>query len=424
MTAGQQTFDGKDYLDGPSSDPLRMGWMQGSPPAADKQVRFADDTFLNFPQNRWTLSHMRELVPTANVRRGAKTPTELGPVNPATQSTIDALKFTDMQGGLRVWADSLADTYTDGIIVLHKGQRVYEKYFGALAPHTAHSCFSITKSYAATLCATLVFEGVLDDKQRVPHYLPEMAHTAYADATLRQVMDMQIGVFYSELYSDPKAHIWDYARAGGFRAHGKDYTGPGTLYDFLLTLKKEGDHGQAFAYKTVNTELMCWIMKRVTGQGLAEMLSERIWQKLGCEEDAFISVDSIGVPFGGGGLCATLRDMARFGEVMRCGGAYAGQQIIPEAVVTDCNRGADPAKFAKAGYSLLPGYSYRNMWWVTHNEHNAYEARGIHGQRLYIAPKADLVVARFASHPIAASAGNDPITIPGLIALGNLLNTA
>ena len=422
MPAGQQTFDGKTYLDGHTSEPGLMGWMQGSPPPADKQIRFADDRFLGFPQNRWTLSHMRELVPTVNVRRGIRAPSDLGAVDSASQGAIDALQFTDMQGGPRVWASSLADTYTDAIVVLHKGRRVYEKYQGAMQPHTPHSCFSITKSYAATLCATLVHEGVLDDKKLIPHYVPEMAHTAYADATLRQVMDMQIGVFYSELYSDPKAHIWDYARAGGFRARGADYNGPETLYDFLLTLKKEGEHGQAFAYKTVNTELMCWIMKRVTGQGLAEMLSERVWQKLGCEEDAFISVDSIGVPFGGGGLCASLRDMARFGEMMRCGGTYAGQQVIPEAVVADCKRGEDPAKFAKAGYALLPGYSYRNMWWVTHNEHNAFEARGIHGQRIYIAPKADLVVARFASHPVAASAANDPITLPGFIALGNLLN--
>ena len=422
MPAGQLTFDGREYLDGTASDPLILGWMQGSPPPAEKQVRFEDDATLEFPQNRWTLSHMRELVPTVNVRRGGKTPSDLGPVSASSQAAIDALSFNDMQGGKLVWADALADTYTDGIVVLHKGKRVYERYLGALAPETPHSCFSITKSYAATLCATLVHEGVLNDQQRIPHYLPEMAHTAYADATLRQVMDMQIGVFYSELYSDPKAHIWDFARAGGFRSRGKDYNGPTTLYDFLLTLKKEGEHGQAFAYKTVNTEVMCWVMKRVTGQGLAEMLSERIWQKLGCEEDAFISVDSIGVPFGGGGLCASLRDMARFGEMMRCNGAYLGQQIIPEAVVADCNRGDDPAKFAKAGYALLPGYSYRNMWWVTHNEHDAYEARGIHGQRIYIAPKADLVVARFASHPIAASAANDPITVPALIALGNLLN--
>ena len=290
-----------------------------------------------------------------------------------------------------------------------------------MKPHVPHSCFSVTKSFAGTLCAKLVFEGVLDDRKPIPHYLPEMAGTAYADATLREVMDMQIGVAYSEAYSDPAAEIWEFARAGGFRARGHDYTGPQTLYGFLQTLQKAGAHGEAFAYKTVNTEVMCWVMKRVTGQGLADMVSEQIWQRMGAEEDGYITVDSIGVPFGGGGMSASLRDLARFGELMRCQGAVGGVQVIPEAVVADCRRGADPARFAKAGYHLLPGYSYRNMWWVTHNAHGAFEARGIHGQRLYIAPGADLVVARFASHPIASSAANDPITIPGFLALGELL---
>ncbi len=422
MNAPTSRFDGVDFLDGHASDPGTLAWMQGTPPPAGKRIRFEDDDFLRFPKIRWSLSHSRELVPTAAVWRGASQASNLGAVASASQAAIDAMQFQDMQGNTRVWADTLADTYTDGIVVLHRGKRVYENYFGVLKPHLPHGCFSVTKSYAGTLCAMLVHEGVLDDSKLIPHYLPEMAGTAYADATLRQVMDMQIGVLYSELYSDPKAQIWDYARAGGFRPKGPNYTGPQTLYEFLLNLKKEGTHGEAFAYKTVNTELMCWVMKRVTGQGFADMLSERIWQKLGCEEDGYVTVDSIGVPFGGGGLNASLRDMARFGEMMRCGGVCQGLQVVPEAVVADCNRGADPAKFAKAGYALLPGYSYRNMWWVTHNTHGAYEARGIHGQRLYIAPQAELVVARFASHPIAASAANDPITIPGLIALGKLLS--
>ena len=165
-------------------------------------------------------------------------------------------------------------------------------------------------------------------------------------------------------------------------------------------------------------------MQRVTGVPFPAMLSQRIWSQLGCEEDACIAVDSIGVAMGGGGLCATLRDMARFGELMRNGGGIGGRQVLPAAVVADIRRGADPAKFAKAGYALLGGYSYRNMWWVTHNEHGAFEGRGIHGQRLYVAPGADLVVARFASHPVAASAANDPITMPALRALGHLLKGA
>jgi hypothetical protein len=135
-----------------------------------------------------------------------------------------------------------------------------------------------------------------------------------------------------------------------------------------------------------------------------------------------VSVDSIGVAMGGAGLAATLRDLARFGEMMRCDGASPDRQVIPESVIADIRRGGDREKFAVAGYTLLQGYSYRDMWWVTHNEHRAFEARGIHGQRLYVAPGAEMVVARFASHPIAANAGNDPITMPALLALGRMLS--
>jgi CubicO group peptidase (beta-lactamase class C family) len=106
---------------------------------------------------------------------------------------------------------------------------------------------------------------------------------------------------------------------------------------------------------------------------------------------------------------------------MRCEGAWHAQQVIPAEVVADIRRGADPSKFATAGYTLLPGYSYRNMWWVSHNPMGMFEGRGIHGQRLYIAPRAELVIARFASHPIASSAANDPITLPAFAALSHLL---
>jgi CubicO group peptidase (beta-lactamase class C family) len=421
MKPGMRNFDGIDYPDGPSSDPGLLGWMQGSPPPLDKRISFADDKFLDFPQIRWSLSHMRELMPTVKVGRGADAASDLGDVRAGDVAAIDALAFADMQGQPCRWDQSLFDTYTDGIVVLHRGRRVYERYFGALEPARTHACFSVTKSYAATLAATLVHEGVLDEQQRVPFYLPEMRGTAYEDARLRELLDMQIGVDYSELYSDPTAGIWDYARAGGLRPRPAGYGGPTSYYDFLRTLRKQGEHAQAFAYKTVNTEVLCWIMARATGMPLAELLSQRIWSRIGCEQDAELLVDSIGVAMGGGGLSASLRDLARFGELMRCEGAWQGRQVIPAEVVADIRRGSDPAKFAKAGYTLLPGYSYRNMWWVTHNELGAFEARGIHGQRLYVAPKAEMVVARFASHPIAASAANDPITLPALLALGRML---
>jgi CubicO group peptidase (beta-lactamase class C family) len=420
MKSGIFEIDGVEYPDADASDPIALGWMQGSPPPQAKLIRFQDDRLLEFPQIRWTLSHMCELAPTAAVWRGGAAPSDLGQAPHGLEAAIDALVFEDLQGRGLTWAQSLQRTYADGIVVLHRGRRIYERYFGALQEQRPHACFSITKSYAATLAAILIHERALDEGRTVSHYLPEMAGTAYEDATLRQVLDMQIGVEYSELYADPKADIWDYARAGGLRPRA-DYAGPGNLYEYLRTLRKEGNHGAAFAYKTVNTEVLCWVMKRVTGVALPDMLSQRIWSQIGCEEDGYLTVDTSGVAMGGAGLSASLRDLCRFGELMRCEGAWCGKQVIPADVIADIRRGSDPAKFAMAGYTLLPGYSYRNMWWVSHNALGVFEGRGIHGQRLYIAPKAELVIARFCSHPVASSAANDSITLPAFAAMSRLL---
>jgi hypothetical protein len=148
-------------------------------------------------------------------------------------------------------------------------------------------------------------------------------------------------------------------------------------------------------------------------------VSDRLWQKIGAEEDAYVQVDSIAVAMAGGGLNTTLRDLARVGEMMRLDGVYNGQQILPRSVVDDIRGGADREHFAKAGVATLPGWSYRNMWWVSHNNLGAYSARGIHGQALWIAPAADLVIARYASHPIAGNGNSalDKVSLPAYQAL-------
>ena len=150
---------------------------------------------------------------------------------------------------------------------------------------------------------------------------------------------------------------------------------------------------------------------------MADLLSQQIWQKLGAENDAYFMVDSIGTESGGAGLNTTLRDLARFGEMIRNKGRFNGQQIVPAEAVADIEKGGDKEKFAKAGYKTLPGWSYRDMWWQTRNENGAFEARGIHGQAIYIDPKAEMVIVRYASHPYAANAANDPVTLPAFAAV-------
>ena len=407
--------------DAQASDPARLGWMVGSPPPADKIVRKEDGSFYRFPQLRWTFSNARQLGATTNVSRGLDSPSALPR---AERADLDAVTFVPL--GMTepmTWGQAFDANYTDGVVVLHKGRIVYERYAGVFKPDGQHLAQSLTKSFFGTIAAMLVADGQIDQNALVTQYVPELKGSAFADATVRQVMDMTVGVRYSENYADPKAEIWDYARAGGMMPQGPGYTGPKTFYEFLTKLQKEGQHGQGFAYKTVNTEVLAWIIRRVTGQSLAEVLSERIWRKLGAENDAYFMVDRIGTESGGAGLNTTLHDLALFGEMMRNDGKFNGQQILPAAVVQDIRKGADKAHFAKGGYPLLPGWSYHNMWWVTHNPNGAYMARGIHGQNIYVDPKAEMVIVRYAAHPLATNAANDPLTLPAYQAVANSLMT-
>jgi len=407
------------FPDAARSDPIALGWMVGSPPPADKLVQFADGSAYSFPRLRWSFSNFRQMVPTTQVGRG------LGAVQALPRranESLSKLEFLPLGQSVPMnWEDSLAATYTDGIVVLHRGQVVYERYTGALKPEGQHIAMSVTKSFFGVIAAALIAEGKLDETRTVASYVPELAGTAFADATIRQVLDMTTGLQYSENYSDPKAEIWTHVRAGGVLPRPPGYDGPRTFYDFLRTVKKSGEHGEAFAYKTVNTDALGWVIRRVTGKSIGQNLSEMIWSQLGMEQDAYFTVDSVGNEFAGGGLNTGLRDLARFGEMIRNNGRASGKQILPEAAILDIRRGGRKADFAKAAYPLLPGWSYRSMWWITHNEHGAIMARGVHGQSIYVDPMAEMVIARYASHPVAANAGNDPVTLPAFHAMAKAL---
>jgi hypothetical protein len=405
-------------------EPDPTQWRRGFPPPEERLIRIEDGALFRYPHLRWSFNHARELGPTKAVWRGEGA---ISPLNCAGQDfnqlALDDLVFTGPDGKRLTLTQSLAQIQADGFIVLHRGRIVHESYGGEGAAHRPHIWMSVTKSLIGTLAATLIHERALDADATVSHYVPELAPSAYGEATLRQVLDMLIGVDYCEDYAEPDAQIWDYARAVGWLPRPPDYAGPQNLHAYLPGLRKQGEHGKAFDYKTVNTEVLGWVLQRVTGQSLAELASARIWSPIGAEADACFLIDSIGAELAGLGLASTLRDLARFGETMRCDGAFNGRQIVPAAVVAEIRRGADRAHFRAAGYSTLPGFSYRNMWWATHDAHRAFLARGIHGQSLYVDPVAEVTIARFATFPQAANRHNDPLTFPAYRAIIEALGT-
>lgn len=382
-----------------------------------------DGSFFTFPELRYSVCHMRQYMPTTNVPRNNAT--KITPFRyKLDMEAIDRLTF--IPTGLAepmTWSESLQQNYADGIIILHKGKVVYERYFENLTAEGVHALMSVSKSFTGTLAAILVAEGKLDPTKMVSYYLPELASSGFGDATVREVMDMTTAIRYSEEYTDPNAEVWAFSAAGNAMLEHPSGT-PQGYHDYLRTVRKEGTHGEQFGYRTVNTDVLGWIVWKVSGKSVAEQVQERFWQQMGMEQDAYYQVDSQGVPFAGGGLNAALRDLARFGQMMLQEGRWQGRQIVPAEVVEDIRHGSNIGPFAASDYGKkLPGWSYRNMWWVSNNADGAYMARGVHGQAIYIDPKARMVIVRLASNPKASNTLNDYISLPAYQAVADYLMT-
>lgn len=295
-----------DPLSAQESDPAALGWMTGFPPAADKLIMQPESDFFSFPKLRWTVCHIRQLMPTKQVSRGLGAPL---PLTYALDEGIDDVRFMPLGGDQPMtWEASLWANYTDGILILHEGKIVYERYFGCLDEMGKHAAMSMTKSMTGLLAEILVAEGVLDARARVSSIVPELSDSAFGNAKVRQVMDMTTALDYSEDYSDPNADIWVYSAAASPLPKPKGYAGPNGYFEYLQTVKQDAVHGQAFGYRTINTDALGWIISRVTGKDLAQLLSERIWSRMGAEQDGYMTVDARAQPSPAGGSvpdCAT-----------------------------------------------------------------------------------------------------------------------
>jgi CubicO group peptidase (beta-lactamase class C family) len=376
-----------------ATDPVKLELMQGFPPSPEKVVRLG--SLLRFPNGRWGFHHLRELGPTAQVWRGD----ERTAAAPETPQEIGALAFDDDKGGKTTLADWQRTTYTDGLLVLHKGSVVYQKRYSGMAAHQPHALFSMSKSFTGLLATMVIKEGLVDPNALVSKYLPELKDSAWADATVQQTLDMTTGVAFREDFRDPTSGIFQYLFAAGMVPAPASYSGPKTIPEFLATVKKEGEHGAGFKYKTVDTEVMGWLLQRVTGKSYAALLSERIWSKIGAQDDAYVWVDPIGSQITSVGLSATLRDLGRLGETIRTQGRFNGRQVIPQAVIAEIRKGGDTDKFKANGQAMRAGYSYHNQWWIPHDRDGTFEMKGLFGQHMHINPAAELVIIKLSTHP-------------------------
>lgn len=272
----------------------------------------------------------------------------------------------------------LSDRSATSLLVLHKGQIVFEDYYQGTGEDDRRISWSIAKSYLSALFGVLNAEGAFDSlDDPVTKYVPRLKGSAYDTATIRNVLQMSSGIVFDEDYLDPKSDI---NRMGRILALG------GTMDGFAAGLTETfAPAGDRWKYTSIDTHVLGMVIRGATGRGVAELLSEKILSKLGLEQDATYITDGTGVAFVLGGLNITTRDYARFGAMIEQDGMWQGQQVVPAdwiAESTAATANTEPGKY---------GYGYQ--WWIPVGAApGQFTGRGIYGQYLNIDQSRDLVI--------------------------------
>ncbi|HKS62735.1 MAG TPA: serine hydrolase [Xanthobacteraceae bacterium] len=370
--------------------------MMGFPPAPDSQVTLAN--WRVAPFHRWAFQHVREIVPSADI------PNAPDNVWSLPSAAVDLSSFSFGYDGQRQGFEAFLEaTDTDGIVVVHRGAVVAEAYAHGMTRHTPHILMSVSKSLLGIVAGILVEKGVLGLDEPITRFVPEVASTVYAGAAVRNLLDMRVGVHFDEDYLATSGLIVDYRKAQNWNPLdlGERPTDLRSFYQRFT--QSDGPHGGRFHYVSPNTDLMGWVIERAAGKRYADLLSDLLWQPMGAERSAYITVDRLGAPRCAGGVCATVMDLARVGQLIVQNGRRGGTQIIPERWIDDLTADGDPDAWERGdftGYfSGLPMH-YRYKWYVLRRPEPVMFAFGVNGQYLFVDRKKQIVIAKVSSQTL------------------------
>jgi len=395
--------------------------MQGFPPPPDKRVN-RSNAFMAAPYNRCSYQHMRTVFPSAPVC----TSDTVRPLRVDIDPGISRVAVPRTDGSGADFPAFLRETYTDSFLVLTPERLVYEHYANGMHATQPHQMMSCTKSFAGLFALMAVADGLLDEDTRVTDVVPELAAaSAFAEATVGQVLDMVNSCDFSEDYADPASGIWRYGRALGL-LDGTSVAD--TLYDFLLTLEKDPAHrhGEVFRYQTPKTDVVNWVTNRVTGRSFQELMSDVLWRALGTEAETYVLLDPVGTLVAGGGLNAAPRDLARFAMMLLNDGTVDGRRVVPAAIIDTLEGGGDRAAFARGPEALsamATDWSYRAQWWIRHTPgREAITAIGIHGQWIYVDRRRGVAFVKQSSQPVSADLDMDQFILNAFDSVGDHVN--
>ena len=347
------------------------------------------------PYNQWAFQHVRELIPTAAIP-AVKIPQ--GKFAIALEN-FDRLQV-DSPAGFCRFTELLQQSHSDGLLVLHNGKIIYQWNAPHFDPDNPHILFSVSKSVTAMLAGILESRGMIDCDAPIVHYLPLVNNSVYGNCHIRHLLDMSVALDFEENYTDRNSEYMQYRIATGWNPVDQNKQGPG-LESFLYSLKQSTeDHGHAFLYRSPNSDLLGLLLERVAGEPLAGLFSRYLWRPMGAQSDGYITVDPGGLGRAAGGICITLHDFGRIGQLFLDQGEMNGVQVLPTGWIEDTRHNGNQLAWNRGNYKhKLPNGNYRNQWYQIGDPDQCMSARGIHGQLLYINPTRSVVIAKLASQP-------------------------
>jgi len=363
------------------------------------------------PWNRWSFQHVDQVLPTAVVARGKEPASPL----PYALQDIDDIAF-EFGGARQTISDFLDSQYNDGLLVMHRGAVIAERYQNGMTPGTQHLSQSVAKSVVGTVAGILTERCELDAGALLTDYLPELEATAYRGATVRHVLDMTSGVRFDEDYTAFDSHMAKLDVASGWKP-APDPAWPTTVWDLILTLTEaDHEHGASFRYRSIETDVLAFVLQEASGLSLADLVSHEIWAPMGAEHDACFTVDPAGYALADGGFNATLRDFGRFALLHLGAGMVDGRQVIPQRSF-DIIRAGAPRDLGVNYKRIFPQGGYRHQFWVEDASRGVYMARGVFGQLIYIDPDANFAAVVLSSWPEFLSAERTRTTLAALRAI-------
>ena len=304
--------------------------------------------------------------------------------------TFDLPEFYELEGKQHNLAEALDYFKSDGLIVLQNADLIYENYWQGNSQNQPHISWSVAKSFLSALIGIAYHDGLIEDlNDPITKYLEDFQATGYANIPVKDILQMSSGIIFNEDYADYNSDINKFARA---LAQGT------SMRDFAKKLENGKEPGTFNHYVSIDTQMLAMLLEEVTGKTVSQNLEEKIWTKIGMENDAYYMVDDTGMEWALGGLNATLRDYAKFGLLYLNKGAWNGKQIVPEDWVNASHSLKEP--HLQPGDNELSsntwGYGYQ--WWVPGFPETDYLAAGIYNQYIYIDPITKVVIAKTSSN--------------------------